>query len=115
MIVYEVRGLDGRLRHDFRKVLIELAGDRLHTFLRTALQNADEEPAALLILKQHPELFLEQFEGDIPFQLAAANREVEFVELFLQYTKKQDRWDLIFPRTGVKVDTAGSDLDGPHI
>ena len=70
-------------------MLIELAGDKLGTFLRTALQNADEEPAALLILKQHPELFLEQLEGDIPFHLAAANREVEVVASFLQYAKKK--------------------------
>ena len=93
-----VRHLEENLQNDFRIILIELAGEKLLTFLRTALQNLDEEPVAVLILERRPELFLQRLDGvDVPFHLAASNGEAQVVKMFLRFVKEKNRLDLVDP------------------
>ena len=95
-----VKHLDGDLQTEFRSILIELAGEKILTFLRTALQNLDEEPVAVLILERRPELFLQRLDGvDVPFHLAASNGEAQVVKMFLRFVKEKNRLDLVDPGT----------------
>ena len=95
-----VKHLDEDLQNEFRSILMDLAGDKILTFLRTALQNLDEEPVAVLILERRPELFLQRLDGvDVPFHLAASNGEAQVVKMFLRFVKEKDRLDLVDPGT----------------
>lgn len=95
-----VKHLDEDLQKEFRSILVDLAGDKILTFLRTALQNLDEEPVAVLILERRPELFLQRLDGvDVPFHLAASNGEAQVVKMFLRFVKEKNRLDLVDPGT----------------
>lgn len=94
----EVIDLEDNLRNDFRSVLLDLAGEKIRTYLRTALQNLEDEPVAVLILKRRPELFLVKLDkGDIPFHLAVSNGKAQVVTMFLQYVQEINQRYLVSP------------------
>ena len=94
-----VHSLDQKLRIEFREHLMELAKDKINTFLRTALQSSEEEEVAILILQYDPKLFEKKLDGDLPFHLAASNGEAKVVQMFLQFVKDNNRWDMVIPHT----------------
>lgn len=96
-----VKHLDNDLRNEFRCILVDLAGDKIRTYLRTALQALEEEPVAVFILERRPDLFLERLDGgEIAFHLAVSNGEAQVVEMFLGYLHKTNRQDLMSPKMG---------------
>lgn len=96
-----VKDLDNNLQNEFRSVLVELAGDKIRTYLRAALQTLEEEPVAVFILERRPDLFLERLDGgEITFHLAVWNGEAQVVAMFLEYLHKINRRDLMSPKMG---------------
>jgi ankyrin repeat protein len=92
-----VNDLETKLRNDFRSLLINLAGDKIHTYLRNALQDPEEQPVAKLILELRSHLFLTKLDGDLPYHLAASNGEAEVIEMFLNYVRENKLQHLIIP------------------
>lgn len=104
-----VNSLNEHLRNEFRAILMEIAKDKISTFLRTALQSSEEEEVAILILQHHPKLFEKKLDGDSPFHLAASNGEARVVSMFLQFVKDHGRRDMVIPLANEKGNTIGSE------
>ena len=101
LIETKVEHLEIDLRNEFRCILVDLAGDKIRTYLRTALQTLEEEPVAILILERRPDLFLERLDGgETSFHLAVSNGEAQVVAMFLDYLLKINRQDFLSPKMG---------------
>ena len=111
LAIKRTENLEPTLRDDICALLINcLPRELLCYFLHTLLKITKEgERTPLLILGQHPDLFIVEREGDCAFRLAVTNGKVEVLNMFLKLVEPWGWQEFIIPAA---TDITDSSRDG---